>query len=195
MAEDAKQHKHGASTASSTNELILPHEHIISTRYNRLISAGSSIKSRSIGDEESGGGFTFKSDVFIGRVRDSRSSGSKSGSSSDRSRKVARVLDSSSVGLGTSSVQESKSGSKSSSGIGSGSKPSSEISRYYSPKTCPICMERYKAGDDIAWSHNEDCLHAFHVDCIVQWLMTHDHCPMCRSPYLGGPGSNNATVG
>ena len=29
----------------------------------------------------------------------------------------------------------------------------------YSTKTCPICVEDYKFGDDIAWSRNEKCYH------------------------------------
>lgn len=54
----------------------------------------------------------------------------------------------------------------------------------YSPKTCPICCEDYVKGDDIAWSKNEGCCHAFHTDCIVPWLMDHEECPMCRSDYI-----------
>ena len=53
-----------------------------------------------------------------------------------------------------------------------------------SPKSCPICMEPYKAGDEIAWSENEHCAHAFHLDCIVGWLMSNNDCPMCRHNYL-----------
>lgn len=35
-------------------------------------------------------------------------------------------------------------------------------------------------GEDICWSKNETCPHAFHVQCITLWLMNHDDCPMCR---------------
>lgn len=49
---------------------------------------------------------------------------------------------------------------------------------------CPICWEGYKVGEKVCWSKNENCTHAFHFDCIVTWLVDHDHCPMCRSPYL-----------
>ena len=41
-----------------------------------------------------------------------------------------------------------------------------------------------KQGDEIAWSHNEECLHAFHVNCIIEWLIDNDECPMCRSNYI-----------
>ena len=54
----------------------------------------------------------------------------------------------------------------------------------YSPKVCPICCEEYKTGDDIAWSKNESCYHAYHVDCIMEWLMDHDDCPLCREKYI-----------
>ena len=59
-------------------------------------------------------------------------------------------------------------------------------SSLYSPKSCPICCDDYAKGDDIAWSKNEQCCHAFHTDCIMQWLMNHDDCPMCRNNYLEG---------
>ncbi len=59
-------------------------------------------------------------------------------------------------------------------------------SSLYSPKSCPICCDDYAKGDDIAWSKNEQCCHAFHTDCIIEWLMNHDDCPICRSNYLAG---------
>ena len=54
----------------------------------------------------------------------------------------------------------------------------------YSPRTCPICCEDYRKGDDIAWSKNEKCCHAFHTDCIVPWLIENVDCPLCRSDYI-----------
>jgi len=50
--------------------------------------------------------------------------------------------------------------------------------------TCAICVDQYKEGDEVAWSMNKDCCHAYHGDCIVQWLMDNDDCPMCRSKYI-----------
>ena len=52
------------------------------------------------------------------------------------------------------------------------------------PQTCAICLERYKEGDEICWSKNENCAHAFHLDCMVEWLMANDDCPLCRENYL-----------
>lgn len=60
---------------------------------------------------------------------------------------------------------------------------SSSIS-FYSPKTCAICLETYKENDDICWSHNKNCAHAFHFHCMLGWLMDNDDCPLCREDYL-----------
>lgn len=57
-------------------------------------------------------------------------------------------------------------------------------SSLYSPKSCPICLEEYKVGEEIAWSKNDQCAHAFHLDCALDWLMDHDECPVCREGYL-----------
>lgn len=54
----------------------------------------------------------------------------------------------------------------------------------YEPESCVICMQRYKNGDDICFSQNEKCFHAFHTECIVPWLMQHENCPMCREGYF-----------
>ncbi len=60
----------------------------------------------------------------------------------------------------------------------------SAVVSLYSPKSCPICLEEYKVDDDIVWSKNDQCPHAFHLDCILDWLMDHDQCPLCRGEYL-----------
>lgn len=54
----------------------------------------------------------------------------------------------------------------------------------YSPRCCSICYEEYKIGDDISWSPNDDCPHVYHLSCILEWLLDHDHCPMCRAKYI-----------
>mmetsp|Transcript_20724 Transcript_20724/g.26163 ORF Transcript_20724/g.26163 Transcript_20724/m.26163 type:complete len:325 (-) Transcript_20724:372-1346(-) len=48
---------------------------------------------------------------------------------------------------------------------------------------CNICLEEYKVGEDIGWSRNSDCHHAFHKDCIIEWLANNDDCPICREKY------------
>jgi hypothetical protein len=61
---------------------------------------------------------------------------------------------------------------------------SSTSTSIYSPKSCPICLEKYKENDEICWSKNEECFHAFHLECMVDWLSENDNCPLCRSHYL-----------
>ena len=53
-----------------------------------------------------------------------------------------------------------------------------------SQKVCPVCIEAYKVNEDISWSKNENCYHAFHLDYIMDWLMENDYCPMCRWEYF-----------
>jgi hypothetical protein len=49
---------------------------------------------------------------------------------------------------------------------------------------CPICLDGYEEGDEICWSHNKHCDHTFHRQCIIEWLMRHDECPICRQDFL-----------
>lgn len=51
-------------------------------------------------------------------------------------------------------------------------------------KSCSICLENYKEDDTVCWSKNDDCLHAFHLICMTEWLMNNNNCPMCRANYL-----------
>lgn len=60
---------------------------------------------------------------------------------------------------------------------------------------CSICLEPYIVGDIVVRlkkNETEDtesskeeadsrrCKHWFHKDCILEWLQTHDECPLCR---------------
>lgn len=49
---------------------------------------------------------------------------------------------------------------------------------------CGICLCEYEDGDEICISPNHECQHAFHKECMVEWLMSHDDCPCCRKDYL-----------
>jgi len=60
----------------------------------------------------------------------------------------------------------------------------SSYSSLYSPKSCSICFENYKIGDNICWSRNDSCPHAFHQECLTTWLLGHNDCPLCREHYL-----------
>ena len=48
---------------------------------------------------------------------------------------------------------------------------------------CNICLEEYKVGDKIGWSYNDKCNHVFHKACIIEWLLEHENCPICRNKY------------
>lgn len=56
---------------------------------------------------------------------------------------------------------------------------------------CSICLDYYKAKETVCWAKNDDCDHIFHQDCIVQWLVDHDDCPLCRSNLLEYEGMND----
>lgn len=51
---------------------------------------------------------------------------------------------------------------------------------------CPICLSNYEVGQNVVWSSNQECVHAFHYDCVVQWMKKRasGDCPCCRSPFV-----------
>ena len=49
---------------------------------------------------------------------------------------------------------------------------------------CSICLEPFESGEEIAWSKHMKCQHIFHSDCLEQWLMKHDDCPICRKAFI-----------
>lgn len=53
-----------------------------------------------------------------------------------------------------------------------------------------ICLCNYYPGNTIVWSSNEACEHAFHEQCISQWLMKQRDgplCPCCRRDFVIDP--------
>jgi hypothetical protein len=56
------------------------------------------------------------------------------------------------------------------------------------PNCCAICLSSYKVGEAVVWSTNEDCPHAFHQNCIVDYLVTVNGgktpCPCCRQNFV-----------
>lgn len=55
------------------------------------------------------------------------------------------------------------------------------------PNQCAICLEGYCVEDPVVWSSNPDCSHAFHEDCLVDWLVHSKQdgtpCPCCRQSF------------
>ena len=46
-----------------------------------------------------------------------------------------------------------------------------------SSEKCAVCQEQFEYGEDVCMLH---CLHAYHKDCLSQWLKDHSRCPNCR---------------
>ncbi|XP_045802785.1 probable E3 ubiquitin-protein ligase ZFP1 [Trifolium pratense] len=44
--------------------------------------------------------------------------------------------------------------------------------------TCIICQDEFKYRDNIG---TIQCGHEFHADCISEWLMLKNECPICKS--------------
>jgi hypothetical protein len=58
------------------------------------------------------------------------------------------------------------------------------------PNACAICLEAYKPEETVVWSSNIDCSHAFHQDCILDYLVKLKvkdtvPCPCCRQDFMG----------
>ncbi|GAX19219.1 hypothetical protein FisN_4Lh196 [Fistulifera solaris] len=49
---------------------------------------------------------------------------------------------------------------------------------------CDICLLEYEPGDVVAWSHNLACNHAYHEDCVADWLVRSLTCPSCRQDFI-----------
>jgi len=49
---------------------------------------------------------------------------------------------------------------------------------------CPICIDPFQPGDEVCWSKSERCNHVYHLDCMTEWLMENEECPLCRENYL-----------
>jgi hypothetical protein len=49
---------------------------------------------------------------------------------------------------------------------------------------CAICLSHFKSHQLVCESNNLSCGHVFHQDCMMDWLMKHRMCPLCREVYL-----------
>ena len=46
---------------------------------------------------------------------------------------------------------------------------------------CLVCQFQYEAKESLRIL---PCKHAFHTECVDQWLMTKDFCPYCRQAII-----------
>ena len=51
-------------------------------------------------------------------------------------------------------------------------------------KICGICLEKFRVGEIVSWSCDENCGHVFHHECIRDWLLRRIGCPYCRTVVL-----------
>lgn len=54
------------------------------------------------------------------------------------------------------------------------------------PNCCAVCLSDYEVGDVVTWSSNPKCIHAFHRECVVDWLVKmqpETPCPCCRQEF------------
>lgn len=68
-------------------------------------------------------------------------------------------------------------------------KRTGEESKLTVPNSCAICLCSYDIDDVVVWSSNKDCVHAFHEECILQWLVKNQNgeCPCCRTQFTDLP--------
>jgi Ring finger domain len=59
------------------------------------------------------------------------------------------------------------------------------------PFDCAVCLCEFEGDDKLRLLPK--CSHAFHVDCIDTWLLTHSTCPLCRRSLLVDNYSPNNT--
>ena len=45
-------------------------------------------------------------------------------------------------------------------------------------EACSVCLLEYEKESICRFT---PCLHIFHSDCLQQWIMKHENCPLCRT--------------
>ncbi|XP_028773752.1 RING-H2 finger protein ATL13-like [Neltuma alba] len=57
------------------------------------------------------------------------------------------------------------------------------------PFDCAVCLSEFEPEDKLRLLPK--CSHAFHMDCIDTWLLSHSTCPICRACLLNDFSSSN----
>jgi hypothetical protein len=59
------------------------------------------------------------------------------------------------------------------------------------PNLCAICLDSYHVGETVVWSNNTECQHAFHQECLLDYVCLRAihredeaPCPCCRRVFL-----------
>ncbi|XP_068651697.1 RING-H2 finger protein ATL13-like [Aristolochia californica] len=58
------------------------------------------------------------------------------------------------------------------------------------PFDCAVCLCEFEADDKLRLLPK--CSHAFHLECIDTWLLSHSTCPLCRGSLIPDCSSNDA---
>ncbi|KAJ3695410.1 hypothetical protein LUZ60_000787 [Juncus effusus] len=58
------------------------------------------------------------------------------------------------------------------------------------PFDCAVCLCEFEGADKLRLLPK--CSHAFHIDCIDTWLLSHSTCPLCRRNLLPDFSPNNS---
>jgi len=51
---------------------------------------------------------------------------------------------------------------------------------------CSVCFENVKSTNTVG-TKRLTCGHSYHSDCILEWFVTSDECPVCREKQLDDP--------
>ena len=137
---------------------------------------------------------------FAGRIVQIQSSDTTKRNVVDKTEKIQGpniILDNTTRSFGSTS--EKSYGSRSISRL----YPSTKDKR--NRENCSICLEPYRVGETVVRlkkkkSKNKasdnptitekSCPHWFHEECILEWLATHDECPLCRMDMVNDKRSN-----
>uniref|UniRef100_A0A1J3CLK5 RING-type E3 ubiquitin transferase n=2 Tax=Noccaea caerulescens TaxID=107243 RepID=A0A1J3CLK5_NOCCA len=55
-------------------------------------------------------------------------------------------------------------------------------------RDCAVCLLEFEEGDYVRTLPL--CFHAFHLECIDEWLRSHPNCPLCRTAILGSAAAD-----